>query len=143
MAVLIEAISIVCRADAIESLYPGGWKTLRDSCPNRTFCADGELIRVGFMSPEEARRFGESLEPHGLAYLRDRRAVDFVVVDQQRGLAAPCGWAEFGHVSCDGKASHQVAACRLAGSTIAQVLTPVGWKYRGSLSESFEFVPLQ
>jgi hypothetical protein len=48
MAILVEGISVVIRAEAVIHRYPGGWERFRDDCPNDTLCADGELIRVGF-----------------------------------------------------------------------------------------------
>ena len=35
----------------------------------------------------------------------------------------------------------RVAACRLVGSQVMQVVTPPGWKIEGSLSSTFAFVP--
>ena len=56
MPVLIEAISIGIRAEVVNKLYPGGWDGFRDDCPNKTLCADNELIRVGFMNPTDAQQ---------------------------------------------------------------------------------------
>ncbi|PYJ63762.1 MAG: hypothetical protein DME24_00675 [Verrucomicrobia bacterium] len=140
MAVLIEAISVVIRAEAILAHYPGGWEEFRDACPNQTLCADGELIRVGFMTPQDTQRFIEDLGRHGIEYLRDGRAADLVVADQQRGLAAPCDWAEFGRVAWEGDHRKQVAACRAKDSKSNQVVTSPGWSFEGSLSARFQFV---
>jgi len=140
MAVLVEAISVVLRADAIISHYPGGWEQFRDDCPNQTLCADGELIRVGFMTPQDTQQFVKSLSQHGIQYLRDGYAVDLVVADQQRGLAAPCDWVEFGRVDWEGDPRKQVAACRAKDSSSDEVVTPPGWKHDDSLSAKFHFV---
>ena len=35
----------------------------------------------------------------------------------------------------------RVAVCRLVGSQLTQVVTPPGWKFEGSLSSTFGFVP--
>jgi hypothetical protein len=138
--VLIEAISVVIRAEAVTNRYPGGWERFRDECPNNTLCADGELIRVGFMAPQDVKQFVEHLGGFGITYLRDGTAVDLVVVDQQRGFAAPCDWAEFGHVDWEQDCRKQVAACRAVGSKSNEVVTPPGWKYEGSLTATFQFV---
>jgi len=66
MPVLIEGISVVVRASAILSKYAGGWPAFEALVPNRTLCADGELARVGFMVPEDARAFAERLAQGGL-----------------------------------------------------------------------------
>lgn len=53
MAVLIEANSVVIRADRLLSVI-GSWEAFKQQIPNRTLCADGELVRVGFMLSEDA-----------------------------------------------------------------------------------------
>jgi hypothetical protein len=52
MAVLVEAISVVVRHDAIDKRFLGGWQGFLDQVPNNTFCGDGFFARVGFMNPE-------------------------------------------------------------------------------------------
>ena len=140
MAVLVEAISVIIRAEAIVRNYPGGWGEFRKDCPNQTLCADGELVRVGFMTPQDTQAFVGNLARFGIVFQKDGRAVDLVVADQQRGFTAPCDWAEFGRVDWDGDARKQVAACRLKGSKSAEVVTPPSWKYDESLSAQFKFV---
>ena len=51
MAVLVEAISVVVRLDAIDRLFAGGRTAMDKLIPNGTYCEDGELMRVGFLSP--------------------------------------------------------------------------------------------
>lgn len=50
----------------------------------------------------------------------------------------PCDWLEFGHVELSG---NRIAVARLAGSQLKQVITPPEWKFEGSLSQTFAFVP--
>ena len=52
MAVLVEGISAIVRADRLEGFET--WEAFKEIVPNGTLCADGELVRVGFMSPDEA-----------------------------------------------------------------------------------------
>jgi hypothetical protein len=52
MAVLVEAISVVVRRDAIDRSYEGGWVAFVSSVPNATLCTDDQLARVGFMDPK-------------------------------------------------------------------------------------------
>lgn len=139
MAVLVEGISVIFRVDAIEGKYPGGWEGFAKDCPNNSLCADGDLARVGFMSPKDTKRFVSSLASRGLTYLDDGEAVDLVVVDQQRGLAAPCDWTELGEVPAPGTESEHVVACRAAGSEEQLLMTPDGWTYEESLSANFTF----
>ena len=53
MAVLVEAISVIVRAAAIHQKYPGGWEAFKRIIPNQTLCADNELVRIGFMTPDD------------------------------------------------------------------------------------------
>jgi hypothetical protein len=142
MAVLIEAISVVFRVDAIEHRFPGGWEAFKSTVPNATLCADGEIARVGFMAPPDVQGFIEELEQNGLQFRSENSSKDIVVVDQIRGPTMTCDWAEFGHVDWGGK-GHQVAACRLVGSHLKQIVTPAGWECEESLSASFGFVPTE
>jgi len=61
MAVLVEGISIILKASAITDKYPGGWESFKAEVPNQTLCADGELIRIGFMSPDDVKGFIDDL----------------------------------------------------------------------------------
>ena len=115
MAVLIEAISVVIKATTIVERYPGGWEAFEADPPNRTLCADGELIRVGFMTPDDVRAFVDTLAIHGIKYQGDGKAVDVVVADQQTGLLFPCDWAECYQGSLGGDNRKMVMGCRLTG----------------------------
>lgn len=141
MAVLVEGISVILRTDAVLAAYAGDWDKFVSDVPNSTLCADGELLRVGFMVPDAVRDFVAHIEQRGLRYLRNGIAGDLVVVDQLRGPLSPCDWIEFGHVSLGGDPHKRVAACRQKGSTLAQVICPEGWTFEYSLSASFGFVP--
>jgi hypothetical protein len=141
MAVLVEAISVIVRADALLRAFDGDWEKFKRTVPNATLCADGELVRVSFMSPEDAERYVAGLGTHGLKYLDQGKGRDLVVVDQLRGPAAVCEWIEFGHLNLDGDPRKRVAACRLVGSSQTVLMPPDGWTFEGSLSQSFGFVP--
>ena len=138
MPVLIEAISVVVRRDAIESKFLGGWEAFMGWVANRTLCADADIARVGFMAPADVKHFVDELQTVGLTYLANGRAVDIVVADQQRGLAAPCDWAEVGRVESDSLGG-TVMACRFVGSTDSTLVTPDGWTFERSLSHQFTF----
>ena len=53
---------------------------------------DRHLTRVGFMAPDDVRRFVERLLALGFVHLRDGEAVDLVVVDQLHGPTSRCRW---------------------------------------------------
>jgi len=140
MAVLVEAISVIVRRSAVDARFPGRWPAFAAAAPNRTLCSDGEIARVGFMSPADAESFVRTLERAGLTHLDGGKAVDLVVVDQMSGPASPSGWLEFGHVELTSSGG-KVAACRLAGSRVASIMLPEGWEYEGSLSHTYGFIP--
>jgi hypothetical protein len=141
MAVLIEGISVVIRADALLVAFDNDWHSFKNEVPNRTMCADNELVRVGFMVPDDAERYVTDLEARGLCYRIDGISKDIVIVDQLRGPLIHCDWIEFGHINIDGDPAKRIAGCRLRGSTQSTVQTPEGWRFEESLSCQHGFVP--
>ncbi len=141
MAVLVEAISVVIRADALLPAFDDDWEAFQRTVPNSTLCADGELVRVGFMAPDDAEGYVKQMERRGLVYSEGGAAKHLVVVEQQRGPLVRCDWVEFGHIDLDGDPKRRVAACRLTGSKVTRVVTPDGWTFEESLSATFGFVP--
>ena len=139
MPVLIEAISVVVRRDAVDAKFPGGWEAFMGWVANKTLCSDANLARVGFMAQADVKHFISELEAHGLTYLCDGSALDITVIDQQRGFAAPCDWAETGRVE-SGSVGGIVLACRFVGSSEDTFITPIGWIFDGSVSQKFTFV---
>jgi hypothetical protein len=138
MAVLVEAISVIVRVDAIMRRFVGGWPDFRDAVPNATFASDNEIARAGFMAPDDVAAFIAKLEVGGLIFLRDGKSVDMAVVDQQRGPTKHCDWLDWGHVAVDG---NRISACRITGSLSKTLMKPEGWTFEGSLSQTFGFVP--
>ena len=136
MAVIVEGISVVIRLSSILDKYPGGWLSFKDHVPNYTLCADGELVRIGFMSPERVKAFINALRRHNLIYLHEGKPRDLTVIDQSKGPIVPCDWIHFQRVDWEGDSEKQVSTCRLAGSCIDKVLTPDGWEYDQSLSKN-------
>ena len=141
MAVLVEGISVIVRMDAVVERFPMSWYGFQQSVPNSTLCCDGEIARVGFMTPEDTEDYVRGLESAGLTFLAGNKAVDLAVADQQFGITTQCDWLQFGKVTV-GIGGPTVSACRLVGSKIMKVFTPPGWVYEKSLSYSFGFVPL-
>jgi len=141
MTVLIEGISVIIKREVIEQRFPGGWQAFVNDVPNQTLCADDELARVGFMTPDDVGDYISHLENFGLIFQQDEQAVDIVVADQQQGLTISCDWAEFGHLNLDNDPDQRIAACRMVGSTLMKIITPDGWTFEGSLSDQFGFAP--
>ena len=90
------------------------------------------------MAPNDAEAFVIALGRHGLKFKVDGPAVDVAVVDQMSGPTVKCDWLECGHIKTT---AGTVSACRLAGSKDMNLICPDGWKYEGSLSQKFGFVP--
>ena len=137
MSVLVEAISVIVRKNTLEQKYPGGLNRYIQDCPNRTFCMDEHLTRIGFMTPSDVGSFIGSLQIKGLIFLHNGSAIDIAVVDQREGLTMPCDWIEFGSDPAG------FSKCWLKGAKSDQVAVPQGWKLEGSLSASFNFIDAQ
>jgi len=141
MAVLAEAISVVIRAGPLSAAYQDNWDAFKLDVPNPTLCADGEIVRIGFMSPDDVEKIVKRLTELGLVHLDHGMAKDFVIVDQLQGPTSGCAWLDFGHVNLDADPSKLVAACRLKGSVAWEVLVPDDWQFESSLSATSTFVP--
>ncbi len=138
MAVLTEGLSVIVRRSAIDGRFQGGWAAFVAQLPPDSLCDDGELARVGFKDSIEAEAFVRALTRAGLVFVDDRggQARDLAVVDQLVGLTTPCDWLEVGSAQLaeDGT---RVGACRLVGSSVAEILTPRDWVYAGSLTARY------
>lgn len=132
MAVLVEAISVIIRRNAIVERFVGGWDAFQHNIPNGTFCKDDDLVRVGFMTPNDTRAYVSELESNGLIFQRGDKTVDMAVVDQLHGFTVPAPWLEFGTIQFK---EMKIKACWLAGTTLKGVGFPAGWKYEKSLSQ--------
>lgn len=140
MSVLVEAISVIVRKDAITAKYPGGVAAFRADVPNDTFCDDGQIIRVGFMSPEDVQGYIEGLGLAGLTYLSGGMSIDLTVADQQRGLMARCDWAECFRVPIFSDDGPRVTICAFEGKLDGSVELPDGWAYEDSLYAGSMFI---
>ena len=97
MAVLVEAVSIIVRLEAVKARYAGSWEAFKANIPNQTLCWDDEIARVGFMSPPDADGYIQSLIECGLHYLdADGTTLDLVKIDQIKGVLSPCDWIDAG-----------------------------------------------
>jgi hypothetical protein len=139
MAVLIEAISVVIRAQSIATKYRGGWDTFTQKLPNATACSDEELIRVGFMTPTDAQSYVGKLIKRGLVYQLKGAAVDFAIVDQTQGLVGECDWLVVGKMGPPGR---EVATASLLVVTARGMAAPSDWECEGSLSQSSTTIPV-
>ena len=133
MSVLVEGISVIVRLETLKTKYPGGPMRYWLNCPNKTFCADGTLARIGFMAPCDVRVWIDILEEHGFIAVDKRdHFVDLAVVDQLEGPTRSCDWLESG-VHKDG-----YALAWLKGTEPARAHFPRNWKLETSLSMHFQ-----
>src|SRR5262245_13398295 len=132
MAVLIEAISVVVRRDAVEARFSGAMAGFLRTIPNRTFCNDQDLFRVGFMNFSDADAYVASLEAGGLTYRRNDATVDIAMVLQKKGPMTASPWLEYRDIESD---VMKLSICWLAGGEPKGLAVPQGWTYEGSLSK--------
>jgi hypothetical protein len=125
LGALCEATSVIVKNGRVLEAFQT-FDAFKKVVPNKTLCGDSEIVRVGFMVPDDVKHFIEGLERQGLRHLVDGAAADIVVIDQLRGPTTRCNWIEFGHVDLSG---NRVAAARLVGSRLKEVVTPPGWKF--------------
>lgn len=122
MAVLCEALSVIVRRDSIDKYFKGGWERFLGGIPNATMCTDGELVRVGFMTPNSVQEYIGLLERNGLQFQTKKKVLgifgggrqlnDIVVVDQHQGPTLQCDWIEFGKLPV-GENKIRVSMCWL------------------------------
>ncbi|WP_225071372.1 hypothetical protein [Desulfuromonas sp. CSMB_57] len=149
MPVLVEAISIIVRMDAINMKYSGGWLGFMRGVPNQTLCFDDDLARIGFMASNEAEAYIRTLVQGGLTFMHEEQAIDIAVIDQIRGPLVPVKWLDFARVPL-ATPEQKVTACWLHHApkgTVAPrpappmtLATPAGWQYEESLSANVRFV---
>lgn len=140
MAVLIEALTVVIRCEAIVKKYTGGIETFTASVPNKTLCADGELAGVSFMVPADVQRYIEHLEHNGLIYKESDTSIDIVVVDQIRGITSPCDWVDFGETNWNNDPQSPISVCCAKETKVDTVVVPDGWSYKKSLSANYKYI---
>lgn len=138
MAVLIEGLSVVIRRSAIDGRFQGGWEAFLAQLPRATLCDDGEIARVGFTDSEDCEAFLRALTDAGLDYADEVNGMarDLAVVDQLAGITLPCEWLEVGSVEL-AAGGPRVAACRLVGSAVQELVMPRDWTYEGSLTARY------
>ena len=152
MAVLCEALSVIVKTRSLNEKLKGGKQEFLKLIPNSTYCSDGELERVGFLSPEEAENYILTLKGKGLEFLQNNESVDIVVIDMLKGPTVSCEWIEFQRITFEeGKisAAWLFEGKRLLGKGAGihmkegpmNVHMPSGWSFTNSLSDKYNFVP--
>ncbi len=143
MTVLVEGLSVIIKLETIDEVIPDGFEGFRQYIPNFEWCKDDKIIRLGFFTMDEADEFIKKMESLGLVFKEQESAKDFALVDQIYGISSKCEWLEYGHVNLHNDPQQTVAACRYVGSEDANIVTPVDWKYEGSLTAVHGLTPKQ
>ena len=141
MAVLIEAKSVVIQLSDVQAHFPGGVTAFKAAVPNDTFCSDGLLVRVGFLSPDEATEFIEVLAAAGMELLGEPDSL-VAVVEQVDGPTYPWPWLtvhEFDVPGCPIKVKGAV----MTGQDPGGLAMPEGWTPDGyaDLADSYAIDP--
>lgn len=141
MGVLIEGANVVIRNATVEARLAGGMQEYERRCPNRTFCTDGEICRVGFMTITDAASYVESLESPGFRRPTPEGSPEVALISQTAGFDHPCDWLELGRLDLGDGQSAEVASLR--GTTLSTLVAPPGWtpgKMRQIRVAEYEFL---
>lgn len=126
MAVICECLSVITKFSTIEVKFVGGLARFLSSVPNQTYCTDGSLIRVGFMTPADVTVWVQSLEDQGLDFIREidgeMCAIDIVVVDQVEGPTCNCEWIVSAVIE-------DIRWAWIAGDLPGELATPRNWRH--------------
>jgi hypothetical protein len=129
MAVLIEGMSVVLMAYAVERKYPGGLARFREDLKQPAMSEDGELVCINLGNDSDVFRLVEFLTESGFSM-----KVDMITATQYLGMEMSCVWAECGIGFWDGDPLKYLLVCRLTGSVSRAIATPPGWNYHLSAS---------
>jgi hypothetical protein len=137
LSVLIEVINVIVRCATVEAKYPGGLAGYTRAVPNQSFCDDGFIARVGFMTPEDVGVWIDRLVEAGFVFQRaDESFEEIAVIDQHTGPTRPCDWLGYGELFEPPVQFAYLLAAAEQGST--DLFAPEGWE---PSEESFTFVP--
>ena len=96
MAVSALGYCVIVRNQSVKRHLPDGQADLERACPNSTFCSDGTISRIGFMSLDDATAFIEWLRSVGFSVLRDGKSDEVSLSGHRVGFLYPCDWLELG-----------------------------------------------
>jgi hypothetical protein len=98
MAIYCEAISVIVRKTTVELVAGITPRALMQRFPGGSVWDDENLIRFGFMTPQDTGIWVRQLEDSGLVFYDQVdsgfRSRDIVVVDQRHGPTCECSWIE-------------------------------------------------
>ena len=131
MAVLVQAVTVIIVNSALEQRFPGGLRAFEQSWSGPTYCSDGRISAVAFMSLEDARRFTTLLAARGFADPWATPARDIAVAIQGQGLLTPADWLKVDRRALDETPNApEVTTARLVGEELETFSAPPGWNAR-------------
>lgn len=134
MAVLLEAVSVVVRRDAIDERCVGGWEAFSNAVPTAVFCYDSEIACVGFMAVADAETLVAHLRALGLRVDSSTGEVDVCIVEQLGRSGQPASWLGVTRLATE-EIGGEVTVGYLIGTSEKRVVMPGNWKFAGSPSE--------
>jgi hypothetical protein len=128
MPVFCEFISVIILRDSIDKYFQGGWQRFVLELPNRSMCTDGEVVRVGFMNPNDTYMYIDDLKNGGLQYNQSinhsstiREIDDIAGLDHKIGGRDKRDWLKFGDRKFDNR---EYFCCWLKGTSIETLAFP-------------------
>lgn len=129
MAIVVESFNVVVRVDAIEEHCRGGLAGFTARVPTNTFCSDGRVCRVAFMSADDAQVWASGLSDQGLVPPEAGKTAHATIYDDRNGDWYGATWLTGGFrpwVRGEGNAV-QVPAVWLADREPGSLVTPPGF----------------
>jgi len=129
MALLIEAYRVIIKISAIEDKYPGGLEELKYRIPSEVVYKDEDLLAVGFMNRGYSDLFLDIMLDKGL------NQNEVASVSQKYGFFYPASWLKLSKLRMD-EGDYVVKVAHLNDEKLVDdFVAPIGWQYRGSLSD--------
>jgi hypothetical protein len=129
MGVSCQAYSVIVRNTVIEERMVGGVDEYKKLCPNRTFCTDGFICRIGFMYLVDAKNFVSAVVDSKM--LNASLGDDFVIVDPALGSLPKPDWLTFGKYK-------EIPVVCLKGTEQAKIFIP-----QNDFNSNFEAISIK
>lgn len=141
MGVSCRGYSVIVRNAVVADGLVGGVDTYKRLCPNRSFCTDGFICRVGFMTLNDAKSFVS--EVTNSALFKRGSIEDFAIVDPGLGILPWPDWL------VSGKSQGVPIACLVGTEHVHHFIPESELDSKmeaisfNDLRESYEFVEAQ
>lgn len=132
---IADGYSLIIRNSSIMNSFEGGFESFMSALPNRTFCSDGQISRIGYMVYLDLKKHAEFLMEKGL-----RPGTDFLSFHMLTGPITQADWLKYSRYQCFNDSDKVFTVCWLSedygGSPVdEQVLAfPEGFSPEKSLN---------